>query len=301
MSLNVSALADFNNQVAGEVLAKMVYGGSTIEYATVKEGIKHQEPINLFETNLYIQNSTCSTTYSGSLVASQRNITVTPRVSQDGICLRDMDKKYLGVAFLEPGSYNESFQLATAYSDMLVNQFQKSNDQFLWNTTDGLGLLTSGSTAGVVVGAGAATGSVSTANMLSIIDSMVEQASSDIADRDDLTVFMSVTNFKKYVNALRSANNYWFDPASISNRRSIVEMAYPFHNLKVVGTVGLQGSDRITLLPAKQIVVGTDLLSDFSDFQLWYSLDNDQLRHRIATKLGVQIAYPEYVITNDKN
>ena len=62
MSLNVSALADFNNQVAGEVLAKMVYGGSTIEYATVKEGIKHQEPINLFETNLYIQNSTCSTT-----------------------------------------------------------------------------------------------------------------------------------------------------------------------------------------------------------------------------------------------
>ena len=32
MSLNVSALADFNNQIAGELLLKLVYGGSTIEY-----------------------------------------------------------------------------------------------------------------------------------------------------------------------------------------------------------------------------------------------------------------------------
>ena len=35
MSLNVSALADFNNQIAGELVLKMVYGGSTIEYVTV--------------------------------------------------------------------------------------------------------------------------------------------------------------------------------------------------------------------------------------------------------------------------
>jgi len=39
--LDVSALNDFNNEVAGELLVKSVYGGSTMEYITVKEGVKH--------------------------------------------------------------------------------------------------------------------------------------------------------------------------------------------------------------------------------------------------------------------
>ena len=36
----VSALNDFNNELAGELLVKSVIAGSTAEYVTVKEGIK---------------------------------------------------------------------------------------------------------------------------------------------------------------------------------------------------------------------------------------------------------------------
>ena len=95
MSLNVTGLADFNNEVAGELLVKSVYGGSTMEYITVKEGVKHQEPINLMEVDLQLQAGTCVSNPSGSLTFTQRNITVCPRTSFDGICLKDMDKKYL--------------------------------------------------------------------------------------------------------------------------------------------------------------------------------------------------------------
>jgi len=77
-------------------------------------------------------------------------------------------------------------------------------------------------------------------------------------------------------------------------------MAYPFApGVKVVGTSGLNGSGRLVVGPAKQIVAGTDLMSDFSEFQLWYDINTDQLRHRIATKLGVNIAYPEFWVSND--
>jgi len=306
MALDVSALSAFNNELAGELLVKSVYGGSTMEYITVKEGVKHQEPINLMEVDLQVQYGTCVSTPSGSLTYSQRNITVCPRTSFDGICLKDMDKYYLGIADLEPGSYNETFKTAEAYAGLLTNQFQKSNDNFLWSgdagcTDGGTGLkaIISGSTAGVVVPTGAATGSISAANALDVLDDMIENIPADVADRDDLTIFMSVTNFRKYVNGLRQSNSYYFDPASISNRGGILEMAYPFQNVKVVGTVGLQGSERIVAGPAKQIVAGTDLMSDFSEFQLWYDINSDQLRHRIATKLGVQVAYPEFWVSND--
>ena len=310
MSLNVAALADFNNQIAGELVLKMVYGGSTIEYVTVQEGVKFQEPINLFEVSLVMNNSACVSTPSGSATFTQRTIEVCPRTSFDALCLKDLDKKYLGISSLDRGSYNETWALANAYSELLVNQFQKANDQFLWRqvsgsysafggtcATSGLNLIITGSTSGVVV---IPSSSLAAANILATMDTMIATSSADVADRSDLTFFMSVTNFRNYVAGLRAANNFYFDPSSITNRGGLYEMSYPFQpNIKVVGTVGLQGSNRVVLGPAKQIVVGTDLLSDFSEFQLWYDINTDTLRHRISTKLGVNIAYPEFWVSND--
>jgi hypothetical protein len=310
MSLNVAALADFNNQIAGELVLKMVYGGSTVEYVTVQEGIKFQEPINLFEVSLFMNNSACVSTPSGSATFTQRTIEVCPRTSFDALCLKDLDKKYLGISSLERGSYNETWALANAYSELLVNQFQKANDQFLWRqvsgsastfggtcAVSGLNAIITGSTTGVVT---IPSSSLAAADILATMDLMIATSSADVADREDLTFFMSVTNFRNYIAGLRAANNFYFDPSSITNRGGLYEMAYPFQpNIKVVGTVGLQGSNRVVLGPAKQIVVGTDLLSDFTEFQLWYDINTDTLRHRISTKLGVNIAYPEFWVSND--
>ena len=313
MSLNVSALSDFNNQIAGELLLKLVYGGSTIEYVTVQEGVKYLEPINLFEVSLYMNNGTCVSTASGSATFTQRNIQVCPRTSFDALCLKDLDTKYLGISSLDRGSYNETWALTNAYSELLVNQFQKTNDLFLWQqqsgsystyggtcAVSGLNYIITGSTSGVVVPSGA-TGSFTAATALSVMDAMIAGLSQDVANRDDLTFFMSVANFRNYVAGIRAANSFYFDPMSITNRGNVLEMAYPFQpGIKVVGTAGLQGSNRIVLGPAKQIVVGTDLLSDFSEFQLWYDINTDTLRHRIATKLGVNIAFPEFWVSNDR-
>ena len=308
MALDVTGLSDFNNEVAGELLVKSVYGGSTMEYITVKEGVKHQEPINLMEVDLQIQSGTCVSNPSGSLTFTQRDITVCPRTSFDGICLKDMDKKYLGIADLEPGSYNETFALASNYAELLTSNFQKKNDQFLWagdqaGCDAGYGLISiiSGSTTGVVVPAGSGSQAITADTALDVMDDMLANLSSDVADREDITFFMGVDDFKKYVVALRKANNFYYDPASIENRGGILEMAYPFSpGVKVVGTVGLNGTSRVVLGPAKQIVAGTDLMSDFSEFQLWYDINSDQLKHRVSTKLGVNIAYPEFWVSNDQ-
>ena len=175
---------------------------------------------------------------------------------------------------------------------------KKSDDTFLWNSSN-LGTLTSGSTAGVVV-PDAATGSVSSATILGITDALIENLSDDVADRDDLTIWMSVSNFRKFITALRGINNYFFDPSSISNRTGILQIAYPFQNVKVVGTAGITG-DRIVLMPDAYTVVGTDLLSDVENFQLWYDVNSDQLKHRLKSKLGIQVAFPEYIVSNNRN
>ena len=298
MGLDVSALSDFNNEVAGKVVPKIVFEGYTTSILPIQEGIKYQEPLNIFEVDLQVQNGDCVSTPSGSFDATQRTITVTQRTSYDGLCLDNLNKKYLGISSLDRGSYNETFKLASVYTEQIVNQMKKADDAFLWGSGQ-FGDWTSGSTAGVVI-PDAATGSISSGTIIGITDAMIDNLSDDVADRDDLTIWMSVANFRKFITALRGLNNYFFDPGAITNRTGVLQIAYPFQNVKVVGTSGITGS-RIALMPDGYAVVGVDLLSDVDNFQLWYDMNADQLKHRLKSKLGSQVAFPEYIVSNGLN
>lgn len=299
---NVNALADFNNELAGELLVKSVIVGSTTEFVTVKEGIKYKEPLNLQEIDLVIQDGIgCVTTPSGSVTYTQRDLQVCQRSSYDGLCLRDLDSKY--IALLGPeGSYPETYAFVQEYTDQLVRNFQKKNDQFIWTATTGSGDCVDGLNTLLASGSGVTfvSSSAPTAtNIGDIIDEQLAALNVDVQDRDDLTVFMSIANFRKYITWLRKENNFWYDPAAVENRGSLLSMKHPFANLTIVGTVGLQGTNRIVMGPARHIVIGTDLVSDLDNFQLWYDINDDQLKHRIVTKLGVQVAYPEFWVTNN--
>ena len=297
MSLDVSGLANFNNEVAGKVVPKIVFEGYTTSILPIQEGIKYQEPLNIFDTTVNVQSGDCVSTPSGSFAATQRDITVTQRTSYDGLCLDKLNPKYLGISSLERGSYNETFELASVYTDQIVNQMKKKNDQFLWS--DGqFGTFTSSSTAGVVV-PNDATGSFTSTNALDKLDALIENIPADVADRDDWTIWISTANFRKYIVALRNANNYYFDMNAEDVRTGILQSVYPFApGIKVAGTIGISGN-RIALMPDAYAVVGTDLLSDVDNFQLWYDINADQLKHRLKSKLGSQVAFPEYIISND--
>ena len=299
---DVTALDQFNNELAGEFLVKSVIAGSTAEYVTVKEGIKYKEPLNLQEIDLVIQDGQgCVTTPSGSVTYTQRDIQVCQRSSFDGLCLRDLDSKYIGL--LGPaGSYPETYAFVEEYASQLVANFQKKNDEFIWTATTASGDCVDGLNTLLASGSGALFVSSSAPTSTDIgdqIDTQLETLAVDVQDRDDLTVFMSIANFRKYIVWLRNTNNYYFDMNSVENRGSLMSMKHPFANLTIVGTVGLAGSNRIVMGPARQIVIGTDLISDLDNFQLWYDINGDQLKHRIVTKLGVQVAYPEFWVTNN--
>ena len=302
MGLNVSALNDFSNETAGRIVPNIVYTGNTAEYTSVQEGIKYIEPLTIMDVDLYIQEGYgCATTPSGSTTFTQRNIQVCGRQAFDALCLKDLDKKFLGITSLDLGSYNTTWKLAEQYSELITNQMKKSNDTFIWNATSsvdcsaGLIQLTDAGT-GVVEQAGATPLTASTA--LTQLDAMINLIPNEVADRDDLTIFMSVGNFRKFVAGVREANSYYFNPESIANRGGVLDMVYPYQNVRVVGTAGLGSSNRMILAPAKQIVVGTDLVSDVDNFAMWYDLNSDSLRFRLSMKLGVQVAFPEYIVSN---
>ena len=302
MALDLNGLNSFNNEVAGEVIPKIIFEGYSTSILPIKTGIKHSEPLNIMDVDLVVQNGDCVSTPSGSLVATQKNITVQKRTSFDALCLDQLDRTYLGISALSPGSYNESFALAQNYTDMIINKMKADDDKFLWNEDSGsvyagLGAQTTSAYGSVLVPA--ATGSFTSDNALEKIDAMIEAIPAEIADRVDLTLWMSVANFRKYVTGLRKANNYYFNPESVENRTGVLQMVYPFQNVKVVGTKGITG-DRLCIMPDQYSVVGVDLVSDETSFTLFFDQNEDKLKHRLKSKLGVAVAFNEFVVTNDE-
>lgn len=316
MAINVSALADFNNELAGKIVLDTVFTGTTAEYASIQEGIKFSEPLNLAVVTPQFQGGNAVSTPSGSAVFSQRNITVTKRTAYDLWNLQLLTDKYLGKMALPEGSYEETFAIMEELTGDLVRKARQANDYFIWRSVsgsatsatdtavaeaDGFVGLISGSTSGVNVPTGVGANPITGSSAYDQLVDMISAADSNIVSADDLTFFCGPQVFTRIVSGLTKDNLFHFDPTSVERRNGIYEVPLPgFPNVKVVGTWGLNGSERVILGPASDMVIGTDLQSDVDNFQTWYDINADAIKYRLRTKLGVQVGHPAYFVSNDQ-
>jgi len=315
MALNVSALADFNSELAGKLVLDSVYTGNTAEYVSIQEGIKFQEPLNLVSVAPYFQGGNAVSTASGSADFTQRNITVTKRTAYDAWNLQLLTEKYTGKAFLPEGSYEDTMTILTEMSSDLVKKSQQNNDDFLWNSisgstfanstvvpqADGFKKLISGSTAGVNVATGIGADDIVAATAYAQIAKMLESVDVNVLDAPDLTIWTGTSVFQRVIHGLTTQNLFHFDPTTVAKRGGFYEVPLPgYPNIKIIGTYGLRASERVIIGPASDMVVGTDLSSDTTNFQMWYDINGDALKYRLRNKLGVQVGHPEYFVSNDK-
>ena len=315
MALDVTALNDFNNQLAGKLVLDTVYTGNTAEYVSIQEGIKYQEPLNLVSVAPYFQGGNAVSTTSGSADFTQRNITVTKRTAYDAWNLQLLTEKYTGKAFLPEGSYEDTMNILTEMSSDLVKKAQQNNDDFIWNAvsgstfanstvtpeSDGFKKLISGSTSGVNVATGIGANVITGSTAYDQITTMLESVDVNVLDAPDLTVWCGTSVFQRIVNGLTTQNLFHFDPTTVERRGGFYEVPLPgYPNVKIIGTYGLRSSERVIIGPASDMVVGTDLTSDTTNFQIWFDINEDALKYRLRNKLGVQIGHPEYFVSNDQ-
>jgi hypothetical protein len=204
---------------------------------------------------------------------------------------------------LTPGMTEESVPFESVIADLKIKQIQQRIEQKLWQATTGGGdcfdgfktLIASGQT-GIGVSAGTAFSASAdygvSGNPISEIDLIINALDDNAQAREDLVVFMSYANFRLYVQALTRANffaNYIGGSNAIGGPASY-EAVHPNTNVKVVPTLGLNGSNKVTIGPAEYMVVGFDLLSDHERLDIWWSRDNDEVRIRANYNYGAQIA-----------
>lgn len=294
------------DEVGGELIRRAILESETIKLIKVQPGVKGSQAINLLNSNLEVQDGTCGWSPSGSTIYTQRDITVCQYKVNETLCPADLNNYWLG-QLLTPGSTPETVPFEQQISELKVAQISQYVENQIWGASSASTCF-SGFKELVRPGAGAASGSTVTGGIvvtgqtpiasttaLSQIDNLIEQIPDDVVNRTDWVVFMSHANYRKYLINYRTANYYHFNPEGSYEE---FKTFHPATNILVHPVGGLLNSNLVVLMPAGYAVAGVDLMSDMDNLKMFYSVDFDEVRLRSNFKIGVQLAWPNFVITN---
>jgi hypothetical protein len=286
-----------------------------MKYVNVIPGIKGTQNVNLLAETLSVQTgTTCGWNDAGDVTFTVAPLTVQSLKVNQSLCLQELNTLWLG-QYLNAGSYNETAPFEQAIVDLQTKQIKRYNEDLIWNASSGSSAFSGfiellNNTAGVVkldtlpaysantVALCSVTGATvqEQANkVLAQIDNIINELDRNIYDRDDIVIFMSQTQFKCYLTAIRNVNNFHFSEPTLGQ---VFETFHPQTKYKVVGVPGLNGSNLIAAGPQQYFMVGVDLMSDEDSFRSWWSMDFQEVRIAVNWKIGTQIAFPQFFVTN---
>lgn len=303
MALDVTGLSVYTDENKMDLIKKSILEGRTMEYVTIQPDIKSSATINIIDSTLVGQAGSCGWNEAGTTELTQRAISVCPIKINESICLNTLESYYTQ-KMMNPGSYNESIPFEQIYAEDKAAKINSMIEDIVWkgDTTgsgnialcDGFLKLVDSLTASVVDGNIGGETSITAANIIDIVDGMVISTPADIIDAEDLVLFMGYDTYRTYAKALRDANLFHYTGAE--NQGEKFTQMVPGTNVKAVATKGLNGTNRLVLSRVANLYVGTDLLNDAEDFSIFYSKDNDEVRFLSKFKIGVQVAFPEFVV-----
>lgn len=306
MAFNVTGLTNYTNELSTELVVRSLFGSKTAAVlqaaGQVQVGVKSAEALNILSSDVFFQADGCGYTASGNTTFSQRVITVGKIKIEETLCPKTLEAKWMQTQ-MAPGN-PESVPFEEQIGQEKASRIAKLLEVSMWqgdtatsntnpntNRFDGFNKIIDAASATTVSGNTSAATAITTANVEDLIDNMYNAAPADIADADDLVLFVGIDTFKKYTTALRASNLFHYVADSEG-----MEIMIPATNVKMIAVGGLNGTNRMFLARLSNMFVGTDLANEEEEYRFWYSQDNDEVRFRATMKYGVQIAFPDQLV-----
>lgn len=304
MALNVNGLTAYVDQVKMDLIKKMILGGRSTSFMTVQPGIKSAASINLLSSDLVAQAGGCGFTDDGETILTQNTLNVCPLKVNESICIDTLEQYYTQV-MLQPGSYDTDFGFEQIYTEEKVSQISSLIDNLIWRGNESgsgqlalcNGFITLADTTysgSVVDGNVSNVTAITPSNIIDIVDEAVEVIPTNIINQDDLYCYVGYDFFRTYTLALRNANLYNYP--SVETGANDFMITIPATNVKMVAVKGLTGTNKFFISTKSNLYFGTDLLDDFENLQIFFSMDFQEVRVVAKWKSGVNAAFWDYVV-----
>ena len=310
MALSFSGLSAYTKQLVQPLLTSAVIGAKTqkliMDNGIVLTGVKGPTALPIMDTDAVFATQSCSFDASGTTTFSQRTIVPGKIKVEEKICPKDLEQYYT-MEILRSGSTYEDFgtpDFAAAYLAKKNARIASQLETAIWQGDSGSGtanlnkfnglskLIIAGSPVDANVSGftgitGAAVATVTASNVIACTEGIYKAIPAEVMAKGDATIFVGYDWFRLLVLAYREKNMFSYNPQDANFDGFIL----PATNVKIEPVNGLNGTGDAFAMSLSNMALAVDLEAEETNYKLWYSEDNNDVRFRAEFKVGVDVAF----------
>lgn len=309
MALSLGTLTSYTKQLVKPLLTSAVFEAKTQQM--IKDGgiiipnAKSVVAIPLMDTDAVFGTDSCSFDPSGTTTFTQRTISVGKIKVEEKICPKDLEAYFTQEA-LKAGSTYEDFgnaEFQTAYLNKKNARIAAQLETAIWqgditgsgganlNKFDGLmKLIDAGSPVDANVSGYTGVATISTitqSNCVAATEGIYKAIPAAVLAKGDVKIFVGNDWYRLLIMAYRALNLFSYNPQD-ANASSFI---LPATNVEIVSTNGLNGTGDAYAIALSNMALAVDLIDEEGSYKMWYSEDNNDVRFRVAFKMGVNVAF----------
>jgi hypothetical protein len=297
----------YAGEFAGQYIAAALLSAKTLDnkYVTIHPNVKYKEVIQKIAVDGIVQDASCDFVTSGSVALSEA--VLTPKELQVNLQLckqqfvQSWEALQLGYSAFDtiPANFNDYLisyvggKVAEATEISIWQGNNSLNGQFGgFQTALSASIAAGGSGAVLAAKSGSAiiSGSVTAANVLSVLDSVVNTIPDTVYGKEDLLIYVPTNVAKAYQQALAGGAvgaNGW------NNQMNVGDKPFNFNGIEIVLCPGMSAS-KIVAAQKSNLHFGTGLLSDYNEVRVidMANIDGSQnyriiMRYTGGTTFGI--------------
>jgi hypothetical protein len=300
-----------NSTYAGEAasgfIAAALLSAKTLDnkYVTIMPNVKFKSVIQKLDVSGIVQDASCDFSTSGSVAISERILEPKELQVNLQLCKQEFvdswEAMQLGFSAFDeiPANFNDFLvsyvggKVAEATEISIWQGAAATNGQFGGFQTALSASIAAGGAGAVLAAKSGATvisGSVTSTNVLSVLNSIVDTIPSTVYGKEDVLLYVPTNVAKAYQQALAGGSagaNGW------NNQLNVGEKPMNFNGIEIVNCPGLTDS-KIVAAQKSNLFFGTGLLSDYNEVKVldMANIDGSQnyrviMRYTAGTQFGV--------------
>lgn len=296
-----SVTSTYAGEFAGQYIAAALLSAKTLDnkYITILPNVKFKQVIQKIAVANIVNDASCDFTTSGSVALTEQVITPKELQVNLELCKQEFVD---GWEALQLG-YSAFDTIPANFTDYLISYVggivAQATEQSIWNgdgSANGqFGGLYNAITASAAISS-SASGSITSANVLSALNSLVDAIPATVYGKEDLMIYAPTNVVKAYTQALAGGAqgaNGW------NNQMNVGEKPLNFNGIEIAFCPGLPSS-ALVAAQKSNLFFGTGLLSDHNEVRVldMANLDGSQnfriiMRYTAGTQFGIagDIAY----------
>ena len=302
----------YSGEAASGFIAAALLSANTLDkkYVTIMPNVKYKQVIQKVQATSIVTDASCDFVNSGSVALTERILEPKELQVNLSLCKQEFvdswESLQLGYSAFDtiPANFNDylvsyvSAIVAEATETSIWQGVTATNGQFGgFGPALSASVALSGSTSVIAAGAssptshaGAISGSITSANVLSKLDSIVNSIPTAVYGKEDLLIYVPTNVAKAYQQALAGGAvgaNGW------NNQLNVGEKPFNFNGIEIVHCPGMAAST-VVAAQKSNLFFGTGLLSDHNEVKVldMADLDGSQnfriiMRYTAGTQFGI--------------